>query len=52
MPEAFIITSYKSICTKDTAEYNNDDNNDSHKCDDSTVQQSVKHDCLKIFIIT
>ena len=31
---------------KDTAEYSNDDNNDSHKCDDSTGQQSVKRDCL------
>ena len=30
----------------DTAEYSNDDNNDSHKCDDSTGQQSVKCDCL------
>ena len=30
----------------DTAEYSNDDNNDSHKYDDSTGQQSVKCDCL------
>ena len=31
---------------KDTAEYSKDDNIDSHKCDNSTGQQSVKCDCL------
>ncbi|XP_065918089.1 uncharacterized protein [Dysidea avara] len=30
---------------KDKEEYSNDDNNDSHKCDDSTGQQSLKCDC-------
>ncbi|XP_065918112.1 uncharacterized protein [Dysidea avara] len=31
---------------KHKEEYSNDDNNDNHKCDDSTGQQSVKCDCL------
>ncbi|XP_065918060.1 uncharacterized protein [Dysidea avara] len=31
---------------KDKEEYSNDDNNDSHKCGDSTGQQSVKCECL------
>ena len=43
----FIQTCYhRDKLPKETAEYNNDDSNDSHKCDDSTGQQSVKCDCL------